>query len=204
MMRKRSNRRYETASQNTEKMFAESLKRLLNELPLEKISVQKLADDCGVNRKTFYYHFDSIDDLLGWTLETDAIEESRYIDRCDDPEELLRFCIEYSDRNRKMLKKAFGENSAGFGRLRVYSGCHRIVRLMVERIERERELHLSEEYRTYTIEFYTSALAQSFYQYIYHQKPDRKEQVTEYLLLLLESSLPAALAAEQTKKVIPK
>lgn len=204
MMRKKSTRRYETTSQNTEKMFAESLKRLLNELPLEKISVQKLADDCGVNRKTFYYHFANIDALLAWTLETDALEELRYVDLCDDPEELLRFCIEYADQNRKMLKKAFGENSMMFGRLKIYSGCHRIVRLMTERVEREQGVHPSEEYRTYAMEFYAGALARSFYQYIYHQIPDSKEQVIAYLLLLLESSLPAALGAESAKKVIPK
>lgn len=203
-MRKKSTRRYETTSQNTEKMLAESLKKLLKELPLEKISVQKLVDDCGVNRKTFYYHFDSMDDLLGWTLETDAIEEFRDVELCNDPEELLRFCIEYSDKNRKMLKKAFGGNSAGFGRLKIYSGCHRIVRLMTERVEREQGVHPSEEYRTYAMEFYAGALARSFYQYIYHQIPDSKEQVIAYLLLLLESSLPAALGAESAKKVIPK
>lgn len=199
-MQKNSAHRYETASRNTEKMFAASLKKLLKELPLEKISVQKLADDCGVNRKTFYYHFDSIDDLLGWTLETDAIEEFRDVERCDDPEELLRFCIEYSDKNRKMLKKAFGENSTGFGRLKIYSGCHRIVRLMTERIEREQELDFPAEYRAYAMEFYAGALARSFYQYIYRQTPDSKEQVTGYLLTLLESGLPAALAAGQAKK----
>lgn len=203
-MPKKTTNRYEAASCNTEKMFADALKRLLKKLPLEKISVQKLADECGVNRKTFYYHFESMDDLLGWMLETDAIEAFRDVELCNDPEELLRFCIEYSDKNRKMLKKAFGGNSAGFGRLKIYSGCHRIVRLMTERVEREQGVHPSEEYRTYAMEFYAGALARSFYQYIYHQIPDSKEQVIAYLLLLLESSLPAALGAESAKKVIPK
>ena len=103
-----------------------------------------------------------------------------------------------------MLKKAFGGNSAGFGRLKIYSGCHRIVRLMTEQIERDQGGGTSEEYRTYTMEFYANALAQSFYQYIYHQKPNNGEQMIEYLLTLLESSLPAALGAESAKKVIPK
>lgn len=203
-MPKQAARRYESASRNTEKMLADSLKRLLKKMPLEKISIRKLTEDCGVNRKTFYYHFDSLDDLLGWMLETDAIEAFREIDRCEDPEELLRFCIRYIDENRKMLKMAFRGDGIDFGRLRLYGGCHRIVRLMTERIEREGKQDLPEGYRDYTVEFYTGALARSFYQYIYHQKPDNREEVIRYLLTLLERSLPAALAAGPEEKVIPK
>lgn len=203
-MPKKTANRYETASRNTERMFAEALKRLLKKMPLEKISVQKLADECGVNRKTFYYHFESMDDLLGWTLETDAIEAFQDVERCNDPEELLRFCIGYIDRNRKMLKMAFCEDRIGFEQLRLHSGCHRIVRLMTERVEREQGLSVPEDYREYVMEFYIGALARNFYQNLCRGRTDNGEQEAGVLLTLLEASLPAALAAGQTEKVIPK
>lgn len=195
MTQKKTERRYETASRNTERMFAESLKRLLKEMPLKKISVQKLADDCGVNRKTFYYHFEDVDDLLSRTLEMDALEAFQDVEACEDPEKLLQFCIEYLDKNRKMLKTIFQENIS-FEQTELYGGCHRIVRLMTERVEQERGQAASREYTDYVIEFYTNALAQSFYRYI-HQAPDGQTKIMEYLLRLLRCSIPAALEGKQ-------
>lgn len=37
---------------------------LLNEKPINEISVQMIAEKCGVNRNTFYYHYKNIPDLL--------------------------------------------------------------------------------------------------------------------------------------------
>ena len=34
-----------------------SLKKLLTKKPLEKISVADICTLCGMNRKSFYYHF---------------------------------------------------------------------------------------------------------------------------------------------------
>ena len=59
-------------SQVTKRALEQSLKKLLSERPLDKITIQDLADDCGVSRMTFYYHFKDIYDLIEWSLEEDA------------------------------------------------------------------------------------------------------------------------------------
>ena len=33
-----------------------SFLKLLNERPLHKITVKDIVEDCGINRKSFYYH----------------------------------------------------------------------------------------------------------------------------------------------------
>ena len=40
----------------------------------EKITVKDIVEDCGVNRQTFYYHFQDIYELLGWIYKTEAVE----------------------------------------------------------------------------------------------------------------------------------
>ncbi|MFQ9917935.1 MAG: TetR/AcrR family transcriptional regulator [Flavonifractor plautii] len=49
-----------------------SLKKLLLERPLDKITVTDIAEDCGINRMTFYYHFRDIYDLVEWACQEDA------------------------------------------------------------------------------------------------------------------------------------
>lgn len=56
----------------TKKAIAASLKNLLKEKKLNKITVQDIADDCGINRQTFYYHFQDVYDLVEWICIEDT------------------------------------------------------------------------------------------------------------------------------------
>ena len=38
--------------------------KLLNEMPLHEISVKMIVENCGINRKSFYYHYRDIPALL--------------------------------------------------------------------------------------------------------------------------------------------
>ena len=59
-------------SQITKRPLAPSLKNMLLKKPLNKITINDIAEDCGINRMTFYYHFKDIYDLVEWTCEEDA------------------------------------------------------------------------------------------------------------------------------------
>jgi len=59
-------------SQTTKRALEASLKNLLLQKPLEKITISDIADDCGINRMTFYYHFKDIYDLVEWSCVEDA------------------------------------------------------------------------------------------------------------------------------------
>ena len=43
-------------SQVTKRALEQSLKNLLLKKPLTKITINDIAEDCGINRMTFYYH----------------------------------------------------------------------------------------------------------------------------------------------------
>ncbi len=53
-------------SQITKRALEDSLKKLLLRKPLSKITISDIANDCGINRMTFYYHFKDIYDLIEW------------------------------------------------------------------------------------------------------------------------------------------
>ena len=59
-------------SQVTKRALEASLKHLLLQKPLNKITINDIAEDCGINRMTFYYHFKDIYDLIEWSLLEDA------------------------------------------------------------------------------------------------------------------------------------
>ena len=59
-------------SQITKRALEASLKHLLLQKPLHKITINDITEDCGINRMTFYYHFKDIYDLVEWSCEEDA------------------------------------------------------------------------------------------------------------------------------------
>jgi len=61
-------------SQITKKALALSIKELMKTIPLAKISIRQIAENCGVNRQTFYYHFKDKFDLVNWIYYTEVIE----------------------------------------------------------------------------------------------------------------------------------
>ena len=70
-------------SQITKRALEQSLKNLLLKKPLTKITINDIAEDCGINRMTFYYHFKDIYDLVEWSCMEDArkaLEEKKTYD----------------------------------------------------------------------------------------------------------------------------
>ena len=59
-------------AQFTKRALEDSLKHLLLKKPLNKITINDIAEDCGINRMTFYYHFKDIYDLVEWVCLEDA------------------------------------------------------------------------------------------------------------------------------------
>lgn len=53
-------------SNMTKNALAASMKKLMRQRPFEKISVSDICNDCGINRKSFYYHFRDKYDLVNW------------------------------------------------------------------------------------------------------------------------------------------
>ena len=56
----------------TKHVLKASLKHMLLKKPLNKITISDIAEDCGISRMTFYYHFKDIYDLVEWACAEDA------------------------------------------------------------------------------------------------------------------------------------
>ena len=56
----------------TKQALEASLKHLLLQKSLDKITISDLTKDCGISRMAFYYHFKDIYDLVEWSCLEDA------------------------------------------------------------------------------------------------------------------------------------
>lgn len=72
-----------------------------------KITISEIISDCGVNRKTFYYHFEDIYALLKWMLEAEAIEVVKHFNLIVDYEEAILFIMVYIEENDYIISCAY-------------------------------------------------------------------------------------------------
>lgn len=91
----------------TKRMLSMSLKKLLSKTTLDNITIQDITDDAEVSRKTFYYHFQDIYDLLDWTLQEDARHLLADKINLDNWEESIGALFVYMQENRLLILNAF-------------------------------------------------------------------------------------------------
>lgn len=60
-------------SATTKNAIASGFKVLMEKKPFEKITVSDITSLCGLNRQTFYYHFQDKYDLLNWIFYNEVI-----------------------------------------------------------------------------------------------------------------------------------
>ena len=97
----------------TKKALADSLKNLMERTEFLKISVADICNGCGMNRKSFYYHFKDKYDLVNWIFDVEFFAVMS-IDRTDDSWEILENLCVYFYKNRRFYCSALqnsGQNS---------------------------------------------------------------------------------------------
>ncbi len=87
----------------TKKAIRSSFIKLLNEKPLKQISVRDIVDDCGINRNTFYYHFQDIPQLLESIVKEDSARIIAEHPQLNSVEECLEAIIQFSLDNRNAV-----------------------------------------------------------------------------------------------------
>ena len=97
-------------TQITKKALEASLKHLLLQKPLPKITIQDITDDCGISRMTFYYHFKDIKELFEWLYKFETqqvVGDIRKLSTSNAIDVIMRYLYD----NRAMTLSAF--NSLG-------------------------------------------------------------------------------------------
>lgn len=60
-------------SNSTKSSLADAMKKLMVCKSFAKISISDLCEECGLNRKSFYYHFKDKYDLVNWIFYVDFL-----------------------------------------------------------------------------------------------------------------------------------
>ena len=184
---------YEVTSYNTKKMLADSLKRIMRKKKFSKVTISEIVEDCGVNRKTFYYHFTDVYDLLKWIFENEAVDVLKHYNLTRDYEETILFVMDYVEKNDYVINCAYDSLGRDEMKRFLYADFIEVVSRIIHTAEEGCSVYLDADYRTFLCEFYTEALAGILIDWIKHRAERNRQQVVQYLSETLKKSLQGIL-----------
>lgn len=91
----------------TRKAIMQSCSRLLEERPVDKITVKDIVDDCQINRNTFYYHFNDLPSLITEILKEDTEKIIRETRNAHSLWEYLESAVQYALDHRRAVLHIF-------------------------------------------------------------------------------------------------
>lgn len=174
-------------SQETKKILSNALKELMNKKEVEKISIKEITTLAGVNRQTFYYHFEDIYDLLKWTFQQEALTLIDVHESAKVWQDGLLQLIYYLEENRQFclcaLKSLGHEHIKRF----FYSDIHNIVQRIVYDFGEKYES--SEEYLSFLSHFFTLALGSIVTSWLNDEMDYSPEELIEMIDLFIQDHL---------------
>ena len=176
-------------SLNTKRALARSLRNAMEKKPFSKITVTEIITDCGVNRKTFYYHFQDIYALLKWMLQQDAIEVVKKLDFATDLPQTISFVMDYVEKNNHLITCAYDSIGHDVVKSFFYADFIAMTGQYIEAKEKSVNMRLDEKYRSFLTKFYTEALSGMLMDWIKEREEVDKETVIDHIAKTVDISI---------------
>lgn len=108
--------------------------RLLNEKPLSQITVKDIVEECGVNRNSFYYHFQDIPALVEEIVTEQADRIIAQYPSIASIETCLNVAMEFAEKNRRALFHIYNSVNRAIFEQYLWKVCRHVVAAYTEGI----------------------------------------------------------------------
>lgn len=192
-------------------MLAESLRSLMKKKTLDKIKIHEIVDACGVNRQTFYYHFQDIYALIEWMYQYDTkqlIEKSssKIMTDSEDFEDVWNGVVvdifDYVESHRNEILCVLNSKANIYFGSFVYDGLKETFRYIID--EKAKPFNVDEHYKNFVANFYATALCGVVQDWIGANGAIRmsSRELINMIKLTVTGNIEAALqrASEERKK----
>lgn len=97
-------------NKNKEKMkyrLADAMKVCMKKMPVEKVTVKEIVEECGTTRQTFYRNFQDKYDLINWYFDKILLESFEHMGEGETVNEGLLNKFRYIEEEKLFFRAAF-------------------------------------------------------------------------------------------------
>lgn len=178
-------------SQTTKRALEASLKHLLLQKPLKKITINDIAEDCGINRMTFYYHFRDIYDLVEWACVEDAAQALEGNKTYDTWQQGFLNIFHAVLENRPFIENVYHSVSREQVELYLYKLTYGLLIDVVQ--EQAAGMSVRDEDKQFIADFYKYAFVGIMLNWIKNGMKKEPQKIIDQLSLMIQGDIAAAL-----------
>ncbi len=181
--------KHEEISYHTKMELVKALKEEMKRKSFSKITVSDLVNDCDMNRKTFYYHFSNVYDLLKWMFEQEAIEIIKKFDFLVDYEEAINFVLDYVDKNDYIINCAYSSIGRDEMKNFFFSDFIGINSSLIDNISERYGILLDEDYKGFMARFFSEAVAGTLIDMVHEKDKEKRKKYADYIVRIVRTSV---------------
>ena len=185
-------------SQTTKRALEASLKNLLLKKPLDKITINDITEDCGINRMTFYYHFKDIYDLVEWSCVEDASRVLEGNKTYDTWQEGFLNIFEAVQANKPFILNVYHSVCREQVEIYLYKLTYDLIIGVVE--EKSAGMTIRDDDKKFIADFYKYAFVGLMLDWINNSMKEDPHAIIERLALLVHGNITSALEHYRTDK----
>ena len=178
-------------SEVTKRALEQSLKNLLLKKPLNKITINDIAEDCGINRMTFYYHFKDIYDLVEWSCLEDAQKALKEKKTYDTWQEGLQQIFEAVLENKPFILNVYRSVKREQVENYLYSLTYQLIEGVVE--EQSKNLMVTEEQKKFIADFYKYSFVGVMLDWIKRGMKEAPEEIANMVCVTMHGNVGNSL-----------
>lgn len=178
-------------SQITKRALAASLKNMLLKKPLNKITINDIAEDCGINRMTFYYHFKDIYDLVEWTCEEEAAKALEGNKTYDTWQQGFLNIFNAVLENKPFIINVYRSVSREQVELYLYKVTYDLLIGVVN--ERSADITVSDDDKKFIADFYKFAFVGIMLEWIKNDMKTDPKEIVDRISSLIHGDITRAL-----------
>ena len=188
-------------SQITKRALASALKELLEHKPLNKITIADITEQCGVNRQTFYYHFQDIYDLMDWIFVSEATQVIQGKKTYNTWQQGFLQIFEYVLANKALITNAYHSLSREQMERYLYDVTYHLLIDVVE--EQAAGIPVRQEDKAFIADFYKYAFVGLLLDWIRQGMKEDPKRIVNRLSILIHGDIGRALEKYRTDRAYP-
>ena len=178
----------------TEHALARALKEMMSNQPLDSISVMEISSKCGVSRKTFYYHYHDIYDLLTQVFLDEKIPG---VNNCENFVSLIEIVYKYYVANEKFIDATLSSAGKDLFSEFIYNIFYTSTMKFITKFDEDKSLSIMS--KKSIARFYASGYSNSLVYYLSNYKNKSLNGLMNCFNFIASNSLASSVA--NAKKV---
>ena len=184
---------------NTKERIVEAYIELESERPVEKITVTALVERSRLTRKTFYYYFKDIYDLLEWVYTNEATKALGGKKTYETWQQGFKQIFQYILNNKEFVLSTFNSVSREYLERYLYNEVYLLLIGVVE--EKAKGIPVREKDKSFIADFYKYAFVGIVLDWIRTGMKEEADEIIERLDKLIYGNMEEALERYRTDKM---